>query len=380
MAESVSDQKVEDMLSSVRRLVSSELPRNQRPRMKETGSALVLTEAHRVEPKAPIQGQRGMTLEERIAELEAAVAGQSSEWEPDGSEDQDEHRPDRIVFRPSRQRDEDEARRPLRLSEISKIETGPAVEDTQPSAESADGLDSVAVSFDRGEYSPASAEDAAADGQSAVVTAEVDPKKDPAPPAELAGDPFADAIARDVAAVVAEMSKTAAMEDNDFQAVLAEAVLDPAETRSTDRQVAGQPESLEEAAQDRVEDVGADHEVASTPLEVSADAAHEESEPQTAPEVGDPAPDVDAHEEQGAHSASLATGDDTSREQRARDLAGEDVGTENLLTLTPQQLRLLISSMIRDELQGELGERITRNVRKLVRQEVHRALSVRDLE
>ena len=72
MAESVSDQKVEDMLSSVRRLVSSELPRNQRPRMKESGSALVLTEAHRVEPKAPIQGQRGMTLEDRIAELEAS--------------------------------------------------------------------------------------------------------------------------------------------------------------------------------------------------------------------------------------------------------------------------------------------------------------------
>ena len=47
---------------------------------------------------------------------------------------------------------------------------------------------------------------------------------------------------------------------------------------------------------------------------------------------------------------------------------------------TDNDLRPLISGIIRDELQGELGERITRNVRKLVRQEIHRALSVRELE
>ena len=43
-------------------------------------------------------------------------------------------------------------------------------------------------------------------------------------------------------------------------------------------------------------------------------------------------------------------------------------------------LRDLVREMIREELQGGLGERITRNVRKLVRQEIARALAARDLE
>lgn len=43
-------------------------------------------------------------------------------------------------------------------------------------------------------------------------------------------------------------------------------------------------------------------------------------------------------------------------------------------------LRDLVRDSIREELQGALGERITRNVRKLVRAEIARALAVRDFE
>ena len=43
-------------------------------------------------------------------------------------------------------------------------------------------------------------------------------------------------------------------------------------------------------------------------------------------------------------------------------------------------LRDLIRDLIREELQGSLGERITRNVRKLVRAEIARAMSMRDLD
>lgn len=42
-------------------------------------------------------------------------------------------------------------------------------------------------------------------------------------------------------------------------------------------------------------------------------------------------------------------------------------------------LRALIATIIREELQGELGERITRNVRKLVRQEIQRALDAKGM-
>ncbi|MGZ9810531.1 hypothetical protein ACXN5S_08715 [Pseudoroseicyclus sp. H15] len=43
--------------------------------------------------------------------------------------------------------------------------------------------------------------------------------------------------------------------------------------------------------------------------------------------------------------------------------------------IDPVVLRRMVTEIIRDELQGALGERITRNVRKLVRREIYRALS-----
>lgn len=54
------------------------------------------------------------------------------------------------------------------------------------------------------------------------------------------------------------------------------------------------------------------------------------------------------------------------------DLTEESVIDEDIL-------RDLVAEIVRSELQGELGERITRNVRKLVRREIHRALMTRDL-
>ena len=42
--------------------------------------------------------------------------------------------------------------------------------------------------------------------------------------------------------------------------------------------------------------------------------------------------------------------------------------------------RELVAEIVRQELQGALGERITRNVRKLVRREIHRALSAAEFE
>ncbi|MEI4234098.1 hypothetical protein [Roseovarius sp. D22-M7] len=43
-------------------------------------------------------------------------------------------------------------------------------------------------------------------------------------------------------------------------------------------------------------------------------------------------------------------------------------------------LRDIVSEIVREELQGDMGERITRNVRKLVRREIHRALASRDFD
>lgn len=53
-------------------------------------------------------------------------------------------------------------------------------------------------------------------------------------------------------------------------------------------------------------------------------------------------------------------------------------GTE--VTFDEEVLRDLVRDIIREELAGTLGERITRNVRKLVRAEIARALAVREFE
>lgn len=48
--------------------------------------------------------------------------------------------------------------------------------------------------------------------------------------------------------------------------------------------------------------------------------------------------------------------------------------------LDEESLRDMVSEIVRQELQGALGERITRNVRKLVRREIHRALTSQEFE
>ncbi|MFT5006425.1 MAG: hypothetical protein ACI8YI_002049 [Paracoccaceae bacterium] len=53
---------------------------------------------------------------------------------------------------------------------------------------------------------------------------------------------------------------------------------------------------------------------------------------------------------------------------------------EDASVLDEDTLRDLVSDMVREELQGELGDRITRNVRKLVRREIQRALASREFE
>ncbi|MEM9349043.1 MAG: hypothetical protein AAGA47_02190 [Pseudomonadota bacterium] len=56
-----------------------------------------------------------------------------------------------------------------------------------------------------------------------------------------------------------------------------------------------------------------------------------------------------------------------------------EVTAPSELSIDEEMLRDLVADIVRSELQGELGERITRNVRKLVRREINRALAGQDL-
>jgi hypothetical protein len=95
----------EAVLDSIRRLLADGRGQEPKPSPQAVVSEkLLLTPALRVETAsvAPLPRPRSepaaWTLEDRIAELEAAVGEQAGEWEPDGSEDADQERPNRFVF------------------------------------------------------------------------------------------------------------------------------------------------------------------------------------------------------------------------------------------------------------------------------------------
>lgn len=92
---------------------------------------------------------------------------------------------------------------------------------------------------------------------------------------------------------------------------------------------------------------------------------------------------ADTAEDAGAEFAPATAREDADP---ARGIAEEAITVEALDTLTEDDtyldedsLRELVAEIVREELQGALGERITRNVRKLVRREIHRALAAQDL-
>ena len=100
MTESASGSKDEDILSSIRHLVSA---RPGGPAAPGAGGRLLLTPALRVASppdETPCEAEpprvRVLSLEERIAELEAAVGGEPADWEPDGSEDARQETPDAV--------------------------------------------------------------------------------------------------------------------------------------------------------------------------------------------------------------------------------------------------------------------------------------------
>lgn len=100
------------VLASVRRLVAAE-PMPALVAERTAAEKLLLTPAYRIEETAAAQATMAtddatVSLEQRIAELEAAVSGQPGDWEPDGSEVVDEETPHRFVFQHTPRYDEAE--------------------------------------------------------------------------------------------------------------------------------------------------------------------------------------------------------------------------------------------------------------------------------
>ena len=110
-------------------------------------------------------------------------------------------------------------------------------------------------------------------------------------------------------------------------------------------------------------------ETADMPGQVGHPEASEEPEVDL---LGDPVEDLEAHFEHEDLTAQ------TDASEPGPDKADRWVGTDAVID--EDALRDMVGEIVRQELQGALGERITRNVRKLVRREIHRALVAKGLE
>jgi hypothetical protein len=114
------------------------------------------------------------------------------------------------------------------------------------------------------------------------------------------------------------------------------------------------------------------------------DAAPPSRRPAAPEATAEAAPEAAAAEPHRAPPAEawIDADGDMHADQRgpARDpgLFGDSVDAPEVID--EEMLRDMVRDILRDELQGTLGERITRNVRKLVRAEIARALASRALD
>jgi hypothetical protein len=108
-------------------------------------------------------------------------------------------------------------------------------------------------------------------------------------------------------------------------------------------------------------------------LEVAAEAEAEE----TGPASGGVVPFPGTMQVTPAAAGVMREGHGEA-EALLRDVEG--AATPSGEPLDQDALMQLVRSLIREELQGSLGERITQNVRKLVRAEINRALAARSLD
>ena len=119
-------------------------------------------------------------------------------------------------------------------------------------------------------------------------------------------------------------------------------------------------------------------EAASDPL-ILTEAQRVDAGATVPPDVTDGATDDPgtALDWQDAPHSPVAAGEDDARQ----DLPARQAASALEDTVVDEEfLRDIVSEIVREELQGDLGERITRNVRKLVRREIHRALASRDFD
>lgn len=357
MSNSVTNVEIEDVLSSIRRLVSADT----RPKAQENASGegkLVLTAADRItdaqdaaqpsdeqtgetppenHAEAPAEntpaedGPEQATIESRIAELEEAVDGQADEWEPDGSEEMpaDDDVASKVPSFMHRS-----------IDDVTNIEDAyvydGASETDDAGVEAAGAVASEAQVTDL--------ESAKAEAADLEPTETNSAEEQDAPEHDQPEAPAHD----DVGAIAAENTQAAVRETHHDAHM--------AETQAPQDEAVPQYDAQPEEPQSAVDEIQPEPRLTSA-----------------APEQDTPEPQQDS----AAEPAATILG--SQEAEAALEAALSDEGDDEDY-LDEEAIRDMVREIVREELQGVLGERITRNVRKLVRREIHRAMTSSELE
>lgn len=367
MAEQMSKTEIEDVLASIRRLVSEEgRGSSRRPADPPPADKLVLTPALRVEAIAkPASDEAGPAVPEPAEAEVEVIPPEAAEIIPDDdfAAEPDAAPDDRTV-----------------LAALPEIDTAgpPSIEDLLPDDHGLDPRLEAAIrrAFAAGPY--AALESTIAELEVAVAARpeewEPDGSEDmpldyltsaldrPAAQEAAAAEDGAAEAAPEEAEVVPD--DTLPIRDEDVADTLAEAepVVTAAGTDEAEPVVAA-PEPEEEPVTDA--DAGAEDE-AEAAVAAAMESLDWEDEVEPAAEAAPRWGSVVAEPAEALADSGFAEEID-------------DADDEDDALIDEEVLRDLVRDLIREELQGALGEKITRNVRKLVRAEIARALAAQDL-
>lgn len=169
-------------------------------------------------------------------------------------------------------------------------------------------------------------------------------------------------------------------EETQPEAVSEESAVRAAETEQTPEQSADEhvnaPEG--ESLKDRIEQLEAAVSSQDGEWEEENDESVETLQWEDHGTEGTSDENMSAPEAFAEHHHDFDAADEADKITEAEDEYDFLAGDETLLD--EDTLREMVADIVRQELQGALGERITRNVRKLVRREIHRALMAQEFE
>lgn len=355
MSNPVSNTEIEDVLSSIRRLVNEET-RNivaaSQPEREKKPAKLVLTQSLRVKD-APVDEDPDQDLAPRTAEAPEPAA-----------EADDSHGAE---FTSQRTAPVEHAEPVAEQEPDDPAFAAGMAPDHQSELDEAHGDDFIFIREAKLRLRADQRADEAGDSPEAEEAADTAEDPDPAP--------WKDPEATLYAAARGEEEETEAAASPDLDAVKSAPL--GSKIQAFEAAIGQTDDQWEPDG-----DVGDDY--AGTQVETIQWEDHEEDhERDDAGQWHDPEqpPELEAEftaepEQDVAHDAAA----DPDPVEDETDEDALDVLSSEESFLDEESLRELVADIVRQELQGALGERITRNVRKLVRREIHRALVAQDLE